>query len=109
MQDRVPEKGREDGIEDERNKIKHAELSIDQTHTQSVIANQRVEGSDRRVAVLDTLNGCLPGVMRKKVGTWWKMLHCRRIMGSTEERKMLHCQRIESVKIGMFIKQGKYV
>ncbi|CAM0909455.1 unnamed protein product [Alopecurus aequalis] len=68
--DRVPEKGREDRNKEERNKIKHAEPSIDRAHTseerfrgqslppppplptsfvpQSVAANRRDEDSDRR-------------------------------------------------------------
>jgi len=68
--DRVPEKGREDRNKEERNKIKHAEPSVDRAHTsderfrgqslppppplptsfvpQSVVANRRDEDSDRR-------------------------------------------------------------
>ncbi|VAH85576.1 unnamed protein product [Triticum turgidum subsp. durum] len=70
MQDRVPEKGREDRNKEERNKIKHEPIAIDRAHTsderfrgqslppppplptsfvpQSVAANRRDEDSDRR-------------------------------------------------------------
>jgi hypothetical protein len=43
--------------------------------------------------------GHLPGATKKKGGNRRRMLHCFRMMGSTEERKIFV---IENVKIGMF-------
>jgi hypothetical protein len=51
------------------------------------------------VAAPGILKDRLLGVMRKKGGTWRRMLHCRRMMGNIEERKI---SGIESVKTGMF-------